>query len=286
MEDKNRQFLEDKFEPGLPAQENPAYYLGLVPYEETTTYKKGTRYAPDALVDASGHIELWDEVYSVDASDYGIKTLRPEITDLESIESFARELRQRHPEKLLGFIGGEHSVTPALVKGCCSGEFGVVWIDAHADLRQSYIGRPDNHACAGFNTAPMAPIVQIGVRTLAREEVEYLKNSDRVRAFRKWSEEARQAILSLPRDIYLTVDADGFAPEVIRAVGTPEPGGLNWDEVVEIVDLLFREKNVTAFDTVELCPNEHDIASSFILAKLIYKIFTCHAHYKLQEGRN
>jgi agmatinase len=286
MEDKNKRFLEDKLEPGLPAQEDPACYLGLVPYEETTTYKKGTCHAPDALVDASGHIELWDEIYEVDASAHGIKTLRPEITDLESIESFARDLRRRHPENLLGFIGGEHSITPALVKGCCSGDFGVVWIDAHADLRESYIGRPDNHACAGFNTAPMAPIVQIGVRTLAREEAEYLKNSNRVRAFRTWGEEARQSILDLPQNIYLTIDADGFAPEVIRAVGTPEPGGLNWDDVVEIVDLLFRKKNVTAFDTVELCPNEHDIASSFILAKLVYKIFSCHTYYKLQEGRN
>lgn len=275
-------FLEDKLEPGLPAQDDPACYLGLIPYEETTTYKKGTRDAPEALVDASGHIELWDAIYDVDASMYGIQTLRPEITDLESVETFARELRRRHPDKLLGFIGGEHSVTPALVRGCCSGEFGVVWIDAHADLRQSYIGRTDNHACAGFNTAPMAPIVQIGVRTLAREEARYLEdNKRRVRAFREWGDAAREAILDLPRDVYLTVDADGFAPEVIRAVGTPEPGGLDWDDAVSIVDLLFREKNVTGFDTVELCPSEHDIASSFILAKLVYKIFSAHAHYKL-----
>jgi agmatinase len=283
VNDEKKRFLEDKFEPGLPAQDNPAYLLGLIPYEETTTYRKGTRHAPDALVDASGHIELWDETWEVDASAHGVRTLRPEITDLESVETFAREVRRQYPDNLLGFIGGEHSVTPALVRGCCSGDFGVVWIDAHADLRRSYIGRPDNHACAGFNTAPMAPIVQIGVRTLAREEMEYLRSSDRVRAFRRWGDEARRAILDLPRDIYLTVDADGFAPEVIRAVGTPEPGGLNWDEVMEIVELLFRDKNVTAFDTVELCPDEHDIASSFILAKMVYKIFSCHACYKLEK---
>ncbi len=283
MDNQPKNFLEDKFDPELPAQDNPEYFLSLIPYEETTTWKKGTSLAPDAMMDASGHMELWDETYEIDASASGIQTLRPEITDLESVEKFARKLRDDKPDKLLGFIGGEHSVTPALVKGCCQGDFGVVWIDAHADLRESYIGRPDNHACAGFNTVVLAPIVQIGVRTLAREEAEYLNKTDRVRAFRRWTEEARRAIMALPTNVYLSVDADGFAPEVIRAVGTPEPGGLYWDEVVEIVDLLFREKNVLAFDTVELCPNEHDIVSSFIMAKLVYKIFSSHAFYKQQK---
>jgi agmatinase len=257
--------------------------IGLVPYEETTTYKRGTRKAPEAIVDASGHIEVWDETLEIDASVFGIETRRPDISDLSSITKFARELRREHPGQLLGFIGGEHSVTPALVEGCCDGDFGVVWIDAHADLRKSYLGRADNHACAGYNTAPMAPIVQIGVRTLAEEEARYLEGSRRVRSFEKWTSEARQAVLDLPTNIYLTVDADGFAPELVRAVGTPEPGGLYWHEVVDIVDTLFREKNVTAFDVVELCPVEHDVASTFIMAKLVYKIISHHAHYKLRN---
>jgi agmatinase len=276
-------FLEDKFDPGLPGPNNPSYFIGLIPYEQTTTYKKGTMEAPEAIVDASGHMELWDETLGIDASLCGVKTLRPDITDLDSITAFSRELRESYPDDLLCFIGGEHSVTPALIEGCCGGEFGVVWIDAHADLRPSYMGSPVNHACAGYNTAPMAPIVQVGVRTLAEEEARYLDQSDRVRSFPKWTEEARRAVLDLPKNVYLSVDADGFAPEVIRAVGTPEPGGLYWDDVIDLVQLLFREKNVTAFDVVELCPNEHDIASSFILAKLVYKIISYHAYNKLRR---
>jgi agmatinase len=276
-------FLEDKFDPGLPGPNNPSYFIGLIPYEQTTTYKKGTMEAPEAIVDASGHMELWDETLGIDASLCGVKTLRPDITDLDSITAFSRELRESYPDDLLCFIGGEHSVTPALIEGCCGGEFGVVWIDAHADLRPSYMGSPVNHACAGYNTAPMAPIVQVGVRTLAEEEARYLDQSDRVRSFPKWTEEARRAVLDLPQNVYLSVDADGFAPEVIRAVGTPEPGGLYWDDVIDLVQLLFREKNVTAFDVVELCPNEHDIASSFILAKLVYKIISYHAYNKLRR---
>jgi agmatinase len=281
MGERGKDFLEDKFEPGMTKRDDPAYVIGLIPYEETTTYGKGTQSAPRAILEASGHIELWDETLGLDASKRGVKTVRPEIEDLSSVTRFARQLRQENPDKLLGFIGGEHSVTPALVEGCCDGDFGVVWIDAHADLRRSYLGRRDNHACAGYNTAPLAPIVQIGVRTLAEEEVRYLQSTDRVRVFTTWADEARSAVLELPADVYLTVDADGFAPEVVRAVGTPEPGGLHWNEVIDIVDTLFREKNVTAFDVVELCPVENDIASSFIMAKLVYKIISHHAYYKL-----
>lgn len=283
MVDIGKGFLEDKFDPDEPTPEDSYYSVGLIPYEQTTTYKKGTKDAPEAIVDASGHIELWDETLEIDASRHGVVTLRPSISGLDSITRFARDLRRERPDRLLCFIGGEHSVTPALIEGCCEGEFGVVWIDAHADLRSSYLGSPVNHACAGHNTAPLAPIVQVGVRTLAEEEARYLKQSDRVRSFVNWSEEARRAILDLPDNIYLTVDADGFAPEVIRAVGTPEPGGLYWHDVMDLVQLLFREKNVTAFDVVELCPNEHDIASSFILAKLVYKIISYHAYHNLRS---
>jgi agmatinase len=273
-------FLEDKFESAPQGRSEPSYFVALIPYEETTTYKKGTREGPEAIVDASGHIELWDETLQIDASRLGVETLRPQVTDLASIVRLSRELREAHPDELLCFIGGEHSVTPALVEGCCGGEFGVVWIDAHADLRASYLGSPVNHACAAYNTAPMAPIVQVGVRTLAEEEARYLEGSDRVRSFARWTEEAREAIRRLPARVYLTVDADGFAPEVVRAVGTPEPGGLYWDDVMDIVEMLFREKQVTAFDVVELCPDEHDIASTFIMAKLVYKIISYHAYHK------
>ncbi len=276
-------FLEFKLGPDFPTPEEAAYYLGLIPYEETTTYRQGTRFAPEAVCDASGHMDMYDMDLGIDASKYGIKTIRPDITDLGSVKRFAADLRSKHPGAFLGFIGGEHSITPALIEGCCRGEFGVVWIDAHADLRASFRGREDNHACAGFKTVPFGPMVQIGVRTLDEEEARFLKKTDRIRCFTGWTDEARRAVSDLPKDVYLTVDADGFAPEVVRAVGTPEPGGLYWDEVVNIVDTLFKEKNVIAFDTVELCPAEHDIASTFTITKLVYKIISYHAYYNLSK---
>lgn len=274
-------FLEDKLDPGSPTAAPNRFVLSLIPYEETTTYRKGTARAPEAIVDASGHVELFDETLEIDASTHGVLTLRPDITDLASITAHARAVRSEHRGALLGFVGGEHSVTPAIIAGVARDDMGIVWIDAHADLRREFYGRRDNHACAGFNSMGFGPIVQIGVRTLAEEEHQLLGETDRVRAFRDWSEWARDAIIALPDDVYLSLDMDGFAPEVVRAVGTPEPGGLYWDEVLEILDVLFASKNVFAFDVVELCPVEADVASDFIAAKVIYKIMSYHAHHRL-----
>ncbi len=272
-------FLEDKADPGDITREQNRYVLGLIPFEKTTTYGQGVGRAPEAIVEASGHVELFDEVLAVDASKGGILTVRPKITDLASITRAARKIREDHPGALAGFIGGEHSITPALIEAFARPRMGIVWIDAHADLRREFHGRPDNHACAGFNSMGYGPIVQVGIRTLAEEEYDLLQSTDRVRAHRAWGAKARADIMDLPKDVYLTVDYDGFSPEVIRAVGTPEPGGLYWEEVMEILDTVFRHKNVIAFDAVELAPQEGDIASSFTAARLVYKILNYHAYY-------
>ena len=280
-------FLEDKTEQISATRDVNRFVLSLVPYEETTTYVKGTRHGPEAIIDASGHIELLDETLRVDASRHGIVTVRPEITDLKSITAHATSLAAAHEGALLGFLGGEHSVTPAIIEGLCAAnkdeEIGIVWIDAHADLRQSYCGREDNHACAGLNSAPFGPIVQVGIRSLAEEEVKYLDDTDRVKSFRDWNEDVRRAIEALPRTIYMSIDLDGFSPTLMRAVGTPEPGGLSWEEVLDIVDFVFSGKDVRAFDVVELCPQEGDVVSTYTAARLVYKVMAFHAHYKLKE---
>jgi len=279
VSDERPGFLEDKDDPGDIVLADNRYVLGLIPYEETTTYGKGVGMAPEAIVEASSHVELFDEVLEVDASRAGILTARPAITDLASITRAAQALRAQHPQSFLGFIGGEHSITPALVEAFKRPDMGIVWIDAHADLRTEFHGRADNHACAGRNSLEYGPIVQVGIRTLAEEEWAFLKSSDRVKAHRHWTAEAREDILALPEEIYLTVDFDGFSPEVIRAVGTPEPGGLYWEQVMEILETVFRYKKVVAFDAVELCPTEYDPASSFTAARLVYKVLNYHARF-------
>jgi len=278
-------FLEDKLDATSISRETNQFLLSLLPYEETTTYKKGTRHGPEAIIDASGHIELLDETMRIDASRHGIKTLRPNITDLASITSHVSELAGAHDRALLGFLGGEHSITPAIIKGLEREDIGIVWIDAHADLRQSYCGREDNHACAGYNSAPFGHIVQVGIRSLAQEEVDFLDGTDRVRCYRHWDGHVKDAIKDLPRTVYMSFDLDGFSPTLMRAVGTPEPGGLSWEGAMEILDFVFSEKDVCAFDVVELCPNVDDVVSSFTAARLVYKIMAYHAYHKLESSK-
>ncbi len=281
--EKKAGFLQDKLGPLPVTREVNRFVLSLVPYEETTTYIKGTREAPEAIIDASGHMELLDEALGLDASRFGILTLRPDITDLKSITSHVRNIRDQYEGALFGFLGGEHSITPAIIEGLEEESLGIVWIDAHSDLRKEYGGRTDNHACAGFNSLSHGRIVQVGVRTLAGEEAEFLELSDRVKAFRNWGRAVEDAIKNLPKKVYLSIDIDGFSPALIRAVGTPEPGGLSWENGLEILDFIFREKEVCAFDVVELCPQPGDIVSTFTTAKLVYKIMAYHALHKLER---
>lgn len=277
-------FLEDKLDAPSLSQDTNQFVLSLIPYEETTTYGKGTRRGPEAIVEASGHIELLDETLRIDASRFGIETLRPRITDLASITAHVSSLSGRADGVLLGFFGGEHSITPAIIEGLDPDDVGIVWIDAHADLRQSYLGRKDNHACAGHNSLRFGPMVQIGIRSLSDEEAEFLKTTDRVQCFRFWEEKVKNAIRKLPRTVYLSIDLDGLSPALMRAVGTPEPGGLDWHEVLDILDFVFTEKDVCAFDVVELCPSDEDVVSSFTAARLAYKVMAFHAFHKLSPG--
>lgn len=281
MADGGSGFLEDKLDGVYLSRDASRYVLSLIPYEETTTYRKGTRHAPRAIVDASPHMELIDETLHVNASAHGLVTLFPAITDLASVSAHAAATARAHPGALLGFLGGEHSVTPAILAGLARRDIGIVWIDAHADMRREYRGRPDNHACAGRNSVEFGPMVQIGVRSVSGEEMEYLAGSSRVKTFEAWNEAAADAIRDLPKDIYLSIDMDGFSPMLIRAVGTPEPGGLLWKSAMQILDLLFRERDVVAYDVVELCPDDHDVVSSFTAARLVYKVMSYHAYHKL-----
>ena len=275
-------FLEDKFDAPSVAAEDNCFVVSLIPFEETTTYKKGTRNGPEAIVDASGHVELLDETLRTDASEYGILTLRPKITDLASIRKHAAAVAAKHPDAVAAFLGGEHSITPAIIEGLGLEDFGIVWIDAHADLRESYCGSSENHACAGFHSARFAPIVQVGIRSLCREEVVYLERGERVKAYRDWSHEVKDSIRALPDNLYVSFDVDGLDPMLMRATGTPEPGGLLWNDAMEILDFVIGEKNLRAFDVVELCPDADDVVSSFTAARLTYKFMQYYAHHRLR----
>jgi agmatinase len=246
-------------------------YVVPVPLEWSTSYRTGTADAPDSIIAASRQIELYNASLDLDLEDAGIVTLRPRITCKDELVTFVRSHRDTLLASFSCFIGGEHSITPWILEGLAYGEIGIVWLDAHADLRESYLGERESHACAARNALRFGPLVEIGVRSYSKEEHDFLSRNDRVRVFGTWSPEARDAIGRLPDRVYLSLDFDCMDPSILRAVGTPEPGGLTWRELMDLLTFLFDVKTVVAMDAVELCPVPNDETSEFVAAKMIYE---------------
>jgi agmatinase len=251
-------------------------FVLAVPVELTTSYLSGTAGAPAAIFEASRQIELYNPSVGIDLEGKGIATVDTAARDRDALASFIRESRADLSKGFCCFIGGEHSITPWILERMEYGPIGVVWLDAHADLREEYLGDFESHACAARNTLRFGPMVQIGVRSWSSAEQEFMRSARGVTTFGRWGAEARAAIDSLPRRVYLSLDYDALDPSVIRSVGTPEPGGLSWEDLVGILDHLFGAREVVGMDAVELCPSAHDTASDFIAAKAVYEAISRH----------
>ena len=263
-----------------------------VPYERTTSWGRGAEHGPAALLRASRYVELYDEELRLEPFRIGIETLPPvdveasEEAALERISAAARAVIERG--RFLTALGGEHTITPALVRGVVEAagddlgtNLGVVQFDAHADLRPTYAGTRWNHACA------MSRVLDLGVRTLA-VGIRSLSRPEAVRIETEglpiiWGNQMQalapedlQALFvgllaSLPDTVYLTFDLDFFDPSLLPATGTPEPGGGDWFQALTLLRLLFEHKRVIAMDVVELAPIPDNPASDFTAARLLYK---------------
>lgn len=247
-----------------------------VPVEWSVSYGAGAGAAPAAILAASTQIELYNSALDVDLEGAGIVTLLPEIRSKEDLVSFVREHRELFRDALPCFLGGEHSITPWILEGLGLRDIGIVWLDAHADMRESYQGRPESHACAARNSLPYGQLVQIGVRSYSREERDFLRGCGGTRIFPFWNEGAWEAVRRLPDEVYLSIDFDAVDPSILRAVGTPEPGGIGWDELMDLLAFVFERKRVVAFDAVELAPAAGDETSNFIAAKIVYEAISRH----------
>ena len=256
-----------------------------VPVDRTTSYVGGTRNGPREILQASSHMELWDEELGVDVHSRGIFTL-PEMElpfgemapMLDEIRRVAGEVIDRG--KFLVTLGGEHSITPPLVAAAAARHKGltVLQIDAHADLRDAFMGTRHNHACAIRRTLEIAPVTQVGIRSLSTEEAEAAPRLS-TRIFYDWSmrEDPRwiDAVVDTLRDpVYITIDVDGMDPAIMPATGTPEPGGLSWYELLRLLRTTIQRRHVVACDVVELSPLPGVMAPNFLCAKLVYKILT------------
>ena len=254
-----------------------------VPVDRTTSYVPGTRNGPREILEASSHMELWDEEVGADVSSVGIFTLPQmelpfgELQPLmDEIQRVASEILSR--DKFLVSLGGEHSITPPLVAAAAKQHPGlhVLQIDAHADLRDCYMGTPHNHACAMRRSLDHAAVTQVGIRSMSTEEAEaagQLKTKIfydfSMRDDPRWID---AVVESLGDPVYITIDVDGLDPAIMPATGTPEPGGLSWYEALSLLRATFRKRRVVACDVVELSPLPGLMAPNFLCAKLVYKM--------------
>lgn len=259
----------------------PAAVVVPVPYDGTSTWRKGADQGPAALLEASAHVELYDIETNTEPYRRGIVT-RPPLELPPDPEAMA-ELVERTVDEILAseqlpvLLGGEHSVTIGAVRAAARRYPGlsVLQIDAHGDLRDSYEGSTHNHACVMARAREVASIVQVGVRSIDRSELESVEPG---RVF--WAHEIQgvdsawqdRVIEKLTEHVYVTIDLDAFDPALVPATGTPEPGGLDWYQVTGLVAKVARHRRLVGFDVVELLPQAGSHASDFVAAKLVHRV--------------
>lgn len=251
------------------------------PYEKTTCYIKGTEKGPDAIIKASAEIELYDEELG-NIFEAGICTLKELKIDKKPEEmsgiAYNHSKNLLKDDKFIATLGGEHSITSGIVKAHKEkyNDLSVLQIDAHADLRDEFEGNKHSHACAMRRTIEICPVIPVGIRSLSFEEAEFIKEK-KLKVF--WAKEIvdndkwfDEAISRLSKNVYITFDLDGLDPSIMPSVGTPEPGGLGYYQILRFLKKVCEKRNVVGFDVVELCPNKNNLAPDFTAARLVYKL--------------
>lgn len=260
-----------------------------VPYEQTVSYGAGTARGPAAILEASGYVELYDEVLGEEPWRKGIHTAG-EVSPHDDPETFQTKLRERASSliadgKFPVFLGGEHSLTAAPVQAARDAfeDLSVLQLDAHADLREEYHGTRRSHASVMRRVHELGvPVVPVGIRAVSPEEIEFIRSHDlpvfwshRIAHGDEWMETVLSALTDT---IYLTFDVDFFDPSLVPATGTPEPGGGLWHETMRFLGHVFREKRVIGMDVVELAPIAGLHAPDFVVARLVYRTIGYRLH--------
>ena len=262
----------------------------VVPFglEKTVSYGGGTKNGPKEIIKASHQVELYDEELNCEPyKKIGIKTLKPFKID-KNINKALNKMSKINEEILKKNIfpitfGGEHSITPGCIapfakkhKKLC-----LLHFDAHADLRDSYNGEKYSHAsairrCLDYKNVS---VISFGIRNISKNEVPYLKkNSNRIKIFwakdkKKWNLNSFKKLIK-NKIVYITFDVDGLDSSIMPATGTPEPGGLLWDETLEIIKIAMKNSKIVGADINELAPIKGFNSYNFLVAKLAYKILS------------
>ena len=281
MENKNYGGLEPEFS----NYENAQIVVLPVPYDGTSTWIKGADKGPDAILEASANMELYDIETDSEVYTRGIATVEP-VTEASSPEAMSAEVEKRvdallADRKFPVILGGEHSVSIGAFRAFAKHyeKFSVLQLDAHSDMRDEYEGSSHNHACVMARAKEVATVAQVGIRSSAVEEkanimpdrIFYAHELHDAKEGNNWMYMVSQ---KLHDDVYVTIDLDVFDPSIMPSTGTPEPDGLYYREVLNFLRLINERHNIIGLDIVELCPNDVNKAPDFTASKLIYQILS------------
>ena len=263
---------------------DPAVTLVPVPYDATTSYRTGSRDGPRAIIRASRELEDYDLELDRVISDVGIHTA-PELDPFAGgpegmIDRVDRAVSETLTDgAIVGLLGGDHSITVGAVRAFerRRPDLSVLYLDAHADLRDEYQGSPWSHACVARRVLELCPIVEVGIRSLSEPERRFIDGEDLPVYF--WPNETadvagiqHEIVDRLSDTVYVSIDLDVLDPSIMAAVGTPEPGGMSWHAATRLLRHVAERKRIVGFDVVELSPGEGPEACAFTAAKLAYKL--------------
>jgi len=253
-----------------------------VPYDETSTWMKGADKGPDAIIEASWNMYLYDIETDSEVYKKGISTDSP-VVEKDSPESMidavkGRVARHLAADKFVVTVGGEHSVSIGAVQAHVDAYPGlsVLQLDAHADLQNEFNGSRFNHACVMARVRESCPVVQVGIRSMdsverAAAEPGRIFYAEEIHGRSDWM---KRAVSLLSDRVYVTIDVDCFDTSIMPATGTPEPGGMLWYDAIALLGTVARKKQIVGFDVVELCPNQFSKHCDFLAAKLIYRLLS------------
>ena len=257
-------------------------WLQSIPYDGTSSWGKGADKGFEAFLDASENMEVYDIETNSEVYKNGIFILNP-ITEESSPEKVFETVYEStkkllKSDKFLTFVGGEHSISIGLIKAHYEKyeNLTVLQLDAHTDLRPEYMGSKYNHACALYDASKNTNLVQVGIRSMDKSELQHLNRekcyfAEEIYGKKNWMQ---KSINQMTDDVYLTIDLDAFDSAIMPATGTPEPGGLFWNDTIKYLKMVFEQKNVVGLDIVELAPITGNGAPNFLAAKLYYKLLS------------
>jgi len=264
------------------AYRNSNIYILPVPFDKTSSWMKGSDKGPQAIINASCNMELYDIETGYEVYKKGIHTAKAIADDNAHImikhvrKSVSKALMDN---KFVVILGGEHTVSLGTIGAHAAffENFSILHLDAHSDMRDSYEGDKLSHACVMARAKEITEhIVSVGIRSTDSSEMKNIKKGNTfyasdIRHSGLW---IKNVLKKLSQNVYITIDLDVFDSSIMPSTGTPEPGGLGWYEVLDLFEMVSRNKKIVGFDVVELCPSKYNIAPDFLAAKLIYKLLS------------